>query len=189
MIDHKPWKRKSKNGIGGQHIAIVGYSHYGDPTKDSSGFTTWAMKEFISGSQIGGRFFPPIQSYFGYEAQPDFWNRVHFFNFIPVCFPSEKKFATANKKLVKHAQTRFLRILHEERPDKVFVFTRKGWNQCPSTLEEDDGRRCRPLKSNHEDNWGTYEIDGHKVRVCGFKHPLYSNPAKMKRSVQEFLAM
>jgi hypothetical protein len=136
MIEHKHWRRFSQKGIQGQHIAIVGYSHYGDVSKDSSDFTKWALNKFVSDDPIGERFFPPIQGYFGYEGRPDFWNRVDFFNFIPQCFPSANKFASGGKDLVERARSRFLNILSVEKPDKVFVFTRKGWNQCPNTLEE-----------------------------------------------------
>jgi hypothetical protein len=190
MIDHKHWKRANGDGIQNQHIAIVGYSHYGETSKDYSGFTNWAMKSYISGKGIGERFFPPVQTYFGYEGRPEFWNQVDFFNFVPECFATAKKFASADAKLKDHAQKRFLRILTDEKPDKVFVFTRKGWNQCPPTLEEAAGGRCIPLKFNPEDNWGTYDVGGHRVKVCGFRHPLfYANSEQVAVSVREFLMM
>jgi hypothetical protein len=189
MIEHKHWQRTSKQGVQNQHIAVVGYSHYGDPREDSPGFTNWALKKFISGALIGNQFFPPIQSYFGYTGQADFWNRVHFFNYIPQCFSGDNIFALADSKVVKLAQIRFLRILTKEKPEKVFVFSRKGWDQCPHTVEEQNGGRCNPLKSNPKDNWGTYNCDGHQVRVCGFRHPLYANHDQVRRSVQEFLSM
>jgi hypothetical protein len=189
IIEHKHWPRKSLEGIDKQHIAIVGYSHYGDLKKDSSTFTHWALGAFMKGKEVGDQFFPAIQSYFGFDGHPEFWNYVHFFNFVPQCFAREKKYATADAATKKKAQDRFLRILREETPDKVFVFSRKAWNQCPSTVEEEDNRPCTPLKANPSDNWGTYRLDGHEVRVCGFRHPLYARHADVKRSVQEFLKM
>jgi hypothetical protein len=39
MIEHKHWKRKSEEGVQGQHIAIVGYSHWGNTDEDSAEFT------------------------------------------------------------------------------------------------------------------------------------------------------
>ncbi len=53
-----------------------------------------------------------------------------------------------------------MRILRKEKPDKVFVFTRKGWNQCPETEEQKSGGRRVQLKSNPRDTWGTYDMDG-----------------------------
>jgi hypothetical protein len=187
MIEHKHWKRKSTDGIEGQHIAIVGYSHYGDPQKDSDRFTHWALNKFIAGEPIGDQFFPPIQSYFGYDGRPDFWNHVDFFNFIPECFASVKKFATGDRALVERSQKRFLKILQREKPDKVFVFSRKGWNQCPYTEEEKLVGHCNHLKSDSEDTWGTYDLGGHTVQACGLRHPLYADAKRVRRSVQEFL--
>jgi hypothetical protein len=189
MIEHEHWKRTNTQGIGNrnQHIAIVGYSHYRKKTddKDSDQFTQTVMKSYLSGDRkMGAMFFPPIERYFGYENRVDFWNRVHFFNFIPECFLSDKKFASGNLKLVKRAQTRFDRILSLEKPDKVFVFSRKGWNQCPDT-----SLPTKPLEADHRDTWGTYTYGTHDVSVCGFRHPLYASAEQVKRSVQEFLAM
>lgn len=187
MIEHRHWRRRTFDGVQKQHIAIVGYSHYGETTEDSNGFTRWAVNEFVSGKPIGERFFPPIQSYFGFEGRPEFWNHVHFFNFIPECFPSAKKFASGDQTIVKRAQKRFERILSIEKPDKVFVFTRKGWNQCPYTEEEKAFGQCNQLMSNNQDTWGTYNLGGHIIRACGFRHPLYANAENVRRSVQEFL--
>ncbi len=190
MIEHQHWKRTSKVGIDGQHIAIVGYSHYRKPHKrDSADFTQWVMREFIRGERIGPAFFRPIQKFFGQEDSDKFWKRVHFFNFVPESFLEGDKFATANGDLLKRAKDRFTRILKLEKPDKVFVFSRKGWNQCPETLEEAAGKLCHPLRSNDQDTWGTYDIGVKKVRVCGFRHPLYARLEKVMPSVQEFLKM
>lgn len=189
MIEHRHWPRKSLEGIDKQHIAIVGYSHYGNLKRDSSTFTHWALEEYMAGEPVGDQFFPAIQSYFGFDDRPEFWNHVHFFNFVPQCFAKNDKYATADVAMKERAQKRFLRILREERPDKVFVFSRKGWRQCPPTVEEEDNRRCTPLLSNSADNWGTYRLDGHEIRVCGFRHPLYARHADVKKSVQEFLRM
>jgi hypothetical protein len=187
VIEHKHWKRRSEEGIQGQHIAIVGYSHYRkeQDEADSAGFTQKVMKSYLSGDRkMGAMFFPPIQKYFGFDDREEFWNRVDFFNFIPECFPSAKKFASAEMKVRARAQTRFKKILSIEKPDKVFVFSRKGWNQCPDTPEE-----THPLKSNPQDTWGTYYLDGHTVRACGFRHPLYAPFKDMQVSVREFLKM
>jgi hypothetical protein len=187
VIEHKHWTRKSDEGIQGQNIAIVGYSHYRkeQDEADSSRFTHSVMRSYLSGDQkMGAKFFPPIQRYFGFEDRKAFWNRVHFFNFIPECFPSANKFASADIELKKRAQTRFKKILSIEKPDKVFVFSRKGWNQCPDTPEE-----TQPLKSNPRDTWGTYDLGGHTILACGFRHPLYADFEGMHLAVQEFLKM
>jgi hypothetical protein len=187
MIEYKHWQRKSTDGIQKQHIAIVGYSHYRkeQDEADSSRFTHSVMRSYLSGDpKVGARFFPRIETYFGFEDRNEFWNRVDFFNLIPECFPSDKKFGLADIELKKRAQARFKKILSVEKPDKVFVFSRKGWNQCPDTPEE-----TQPLRSNPCDTWGTYHLGGHSIRACGFRHPLYAKVEGMQMAVQEFLGM
>jgi hypothetical protein len=188
MIEHRHWKRTSKKGIEGQHIAIVGYSHYRDlqAGKDSNEFTHTVMNTYLSGDRrMGAMFFPPIQRYFGYENhRVEFWSRVDFFNFVPECFASTDKFASAARDLKTRSQDRFKKILSVEKPNKVFVFSRKGWNQCPDTVEA-----TQPLNANPKDTWGFYEAGGHKILACGFRHPLFAKIEDMQLAVQEFLKM
>jgi hypothetical protein len=187
MIEHKHWQRKSTDGILDQHIAIVGYSHYRkeQDEPDSSRFTQSVMRIYLDRDQkMGAKFFPPIERYFGFEDRKLFWNRVLFFNLVPECFSSDNKYGLAGMELKKRAQARFEKILSVEKPDKVFVFSRKGWNQCPDTPEEP-----QPLKSNPRDTWRTYSFGGHSIRACGFRHPLFTEFEGMRSAVQEFLEM
>ena len=188
MIEHLHWQRTDKSGIAGQHIMIVGYSHYRkkeDP--DHAGFTRGAVRKVISGKEkkYGGAMFSAVPSYFGDFAREDFWKKVLFFNFVPDSFLDTEKFATARGNQLEVAKKRFNKILGKEMPDKVFVFSRKAWRDCPLTEEEQTGL-CTPL-SNGLDNWGTYAINGKKIRACGFRHPMRTDTKKMRSAVQEFL--
>ena len=83
---------------------------------------------------------------------------------------------------------RVLRILSEHKPDKVFVFTTKGWNSFPLTDQERAGGRCTPLIEGLENpSWGDYTVGDHRVRACGFRHPQGAAIDKMKEQVQAFL--
>jgi hypothetical protein len=189
VIEHEHWKRKDLSGIAGHHIAIVGYSHYRDKkAADHSQFTIDAVNKVISGKdkRYGGAMFSSVPGYFGDYKREDFWRKVHFFNFVADAFFAHDKFAIANSQQVEVAQKRFKDILRKELPDKVFIFSRKAWSSCPPTLEEMNGL-CVPLTNNAADNWGTYEINGKLIRVCGFRHPLRASSEKMRTSVQEFL--
>ncbi len=188
-MNHDPWHREIEDGLDHQHIAIVGYSHYRKETeKDYPGLTNKVMKDVLCGKQKGDSFFSTVPTYFGSRDRADFWRRVHFFNFVPEAFVYGKKYAAANEDQVKKAGTRFIHIISELKPDKVFVFSRKAWIAFPEAIEEPNGL-CTPLNSDKTDNWGSYDIGCKVVRVCGFRHPLFASTQKMQPSVSEFLAM
>ena len=84
-----------------------------------------------------------------------------------------------------------MRIINAEKPDKVFVFTSKGWRAFPeTTVEELSGGVCKPLiQGLTEPNWGTYMAGGHRVLVCGFRHPLFASGQNMREQVRTFLEL
>src|SRR2546428_13884533 len=85
MVQHERWVgRDYGTGINGQRICIVGYSHHYTPGEsDSDDFTTWVVRQVISGAPGRNSFFRPIGGYFGLPDSATFWNRVMFFNFLP----------------------------------------------------------------------------------------------------------
>ena len=118
----------------------------------------------------------------------DFWSRVYFFNFLPRSVGTkEKMYATGTKTELEEAQARFLQFLEKEQPDKVFVFTRKGWKHFPESVEERGNNLCNVLLEGSKTNWGTYEVGPKVVSVCGFQHPQYAGGEQLKREVQAFL--
>jgi hypothetical protein len=189
FMEHDPWRREIESGLNGQHIAIVGYSHYRKETEeDHSGLTNKVMNDVLTSKQKGDSFFSTVPTYFDSNDREDFWRRVHFFNFVPEAFVYGKKYASANKCQIEKARTRFLNTIRELKPDKVFVFSRKAWLAFPEALEERNGH-CTALNFDNSDNWGSYDIGCKIVRVCGFRHPLFARGANLRPSVCEFLDM
>jgi|SRR5579862_6248784 len=137
MIEHGPSiGRYYEQGIRGEKIAIVGYSHYRKPEHfDHEDFTQSTINHVLTGKQSGDSFFPAIPQYFGYVDKASlvtFWNSVLFFNFIPECIgTSAEKHRNGTLEQIRSGRTRFIRILSERQPSRVFVFTRKGWASMP----------------------------------------------------------
>jgi hypothetical protein len=189
---HKIWHPQDGKNIEGQKIAIVGYSHYLRGNNiDNENVTISVLESVISGNQRHD-FFTKIRNYFCYDSHEEFWTRVYFFNFIPRAIGNESaKYDTATQAMVAMGRARFLRFLEEEQPDKVFIFSSKGWKGFPeTTLEEQAGGVCTPLiMGSPEPNWGTYTTKGKHVLVCGFKHPERANSAELSMQVRKFLAL
>lgn len=190
QIEHQPWLPTNDEGIEGQKIAVIGYSHYVDGP-DRTSTTTDVLKAVVQGS-YRSQFFENIQDYFGFGSDASFWNKVIFFNFLPDAIgPKSEKYAIGTPLQLKRGRDRFIRIMDAERPEKVFVFTSKGWNEFPeTTLEEISGGRCNPLiQGSEKPNWGTYLAGEHHVLVCGFRHPLFARREDMREQVQAFLKL
>jgi hypothetical protein len=194
MVEHRPWiGPKSKLGISGQQIAIVGYSHHRNPDHvDGDRFTIGVVRKFLSCELERNALFSRVPGYFGYESRKDrkeFWNRVWFFNFVPECIGTdEQKYATAKSDLVERAKQRFKRILQEDPIQKVFVFTTKGWRACPCTDEEKAGKDCASLGPEFKKvTWGTYTIGRRKVLAFGFRHPQGADKRLMTAAVSRAL--
>jgi hypothetical protein len=190
VIEHLHWQRKDQSGIEGQHLMIVGYSHYTQKNdRDHEDFTKAAVNKVIYGDdrKYGGAMFSSVPRYFGdFANRGDFWKKVDFFNFIPNSFSDQTKYANANSEQNEIARSRFRRILCEERPDKVFVFSRKAWRACQGTLQK-AALDCVILASESDRNWGTFVMDNTIIPVLGLRHPMLANAEKMRAAVQEFL--
>jgi hypothetical protein len=193
MIEHEPWRgRNRKSGIEGQRIAIIGYSHHRNPKHvDHDQFTNYVLRNVLSGRQKGDSLFATVPGYFGYEDRAKLWNRVWFFNFIPECIgTSDKMYAAGTSDQNERARKRFERILRKEKPNKVFVFTTKGWTNCPPTDQEKRGEKCARLDVAFEDvSWGEYTFGGHTVLAFGLRHPLFANKAHMRAAVKKALSI
>ena len=190
-VDHKPWKGPlyDSAGINGQRIAIVGHSHHGG--QDNNGYTNAAVRDVISGRERY-RFFTSIRNCFGYNDDGDFWNRVLFFNFLPSSVgPDEDRYNRGTAKQVELARERFLRILSDQTPQKVIVFSKKAWSTLPETIEEAlpigklnlleiEGKGCE---------WGTYPINGHVIVAFGLRHPQGADSALLRKTVRQIIAV
>jgi hypothetical protein len=192
MIEHDYWIGKNyRDDTNRPKICVVGFSHYYQPgSADSSHFTVATVEEVVSGKSSLG-FFTQIASYF--DCGSDFWNRVVFFNFLPDCVGSEEeKFGDGSADQLELGRARALRIMRDAKPDKVLVFTYKGWNAFPPTEEDLNGTGgTKPLgdKFPLEFRWGTYRIQDHVIIACGLRHPQGANKEFMREAVQAAMVL
>ena len=189
QIEHTPWLPENADGIQGQKVAVVGYSHYVGG-QDSITLTIDVVQSVVNGEKF--RFFQAIQGYFGFPDDPGFWNRVLFFNFLPNAVGTKsEKYKLGTPEQIQHGKDRFLRIIDAEKPDKVFVFARKGWCDFPETTKEElSVGMCTPLiQGQKEPNWGTYMAGDQSVLVCGFRHPQGALGEKIREEVKAFLEL
>ena len=189
-IVYEIWSPILGDGVDGQKIAIVGYSHYlHEHDSDRPSVTRDIVQAVMDGRQKH-TFFTKIKAAFEGGTHKDFWSRVYFFNFLPRSVGTkEKMYATGTEVELQEAQARFLRFIEKEQPDKVFVFTRKGWKHFPASVEESGNNVCTVLLEGSKTNWGTYEVGSKMVKVCGFQHPQYADREQLGREVQFFLNM
>jgi len=192
MIQHIPWHGPHyQEGIEGQRICIVGYSHpWGRGGKDSPNATKQIVSGVINGTEKI-RFFSQVRRYFGFEDNAAFWNRVIFFNYIPECVGGpDDRYKRGTAEQVKHAKARFLSLIQRDRPHKVLVFTKQGWSTFPATREEEATGKNPPvlsLKRFPDSSRGTYDAGGHIVMAFGLRHPQYANSLLMRRAVRQIL--
>jgi hypothetical protein len=193
MSEHIPWcGPQYEIGINRERIAIVGYSHWSDE-EDSDECTKDVVSRVITGEYADIQFFYQIRTYFGFESNEEFWNRVLFFNYLPDSVGSgDQRFRTGAVGQIERAKARFARIIGERRPHKMLVFTKKGWETLPSTREEQAGNSL-PLGAEFPRgfSWGTYQAGGghHTVMAFGLRHPQGAKGEVMRRAVQRILAM
>jgi hypothetical protein len=186
-ITHAPWRPTNKKGIGGQRIAIIGYSHHSDG--DREGLTREVILGVIEG-EYKIRFFTSIRKYFEFDDPEDFWGRVLFFNFLPERIGTKnEKYGTGSGEQTRKAIERTLRILAQEKPDKVLFFTTKGWRAFRETIEKSAGPLTPLLQKSPEPAWGRYTIGNHQVLICGFRHPQGAKTQDMRNQVRAFLAL
>jgi len=170
LIEHTPWRGQNyESGIGGQRIAVVGYSHHRGPSQsDCEDFTEDVVRCVIEGQQERESFFGPIRGYFGYDDNATFWNRVLFFNFLPDCIGvTDQRYETGSPSQIVQGKRRFLRIIQEEAGEARILL---GTN-FPKF------------------SWGTYAAGKHTVMAFGLRHPQFANSQLMQLAVRDILTM
>jgi hypothetical protein len=192
MIEHTHWRGPTYcMGVGGQKLAIVGYSHYLQRgATDDNNCTTQTVKDVLDGG-YSLAFFNLIAGYFGMDLE--FWNHVVFFNFLPTCIGFEDdKFREGTAEQTELGKVRALKVMNAEKPDKVLVFTQKGWHAFPKTDEETAKLGgTTPLGDSFppEFRWGTYRLSGYSVTACGLRHPQGADGQTMRQAVRTIMAM
>jgi hypothetical protein len=193
MVEHREWVGNNyKDGIMGNKIAIVGYSHHRDLDEiENDNWTVETINDVIVGKQRGDSFFPFVHTYFNIacginEGKNEFWNKVVFFNYLPDSVID--RFAIGRTEQVEKAKRRLFEIIERQRPTKLLVFTTKGWHSFPKTREEIAHRSLAPLGPQFSNfNWGTYEQGGRIVSAFGLRHPQGARLDLMSGAVKEVL--
>lgn len=142
MIEHEAHVgSKYKDGIDGQRIAIIGFSHWGEIEEDDNSGTKNCIHNVMSGKwRI--RFFTAIRNYFQFMDHSVFWDRVMFFNFLPDCVGGpDQRFGNGTPGQIERGQERFLRLIGAECPHKALVFTSRKW-AFPKAASEDAPLDC-----------------------------------------------
>jgi hypothetical protein len=180
MIEHHCWRPTLyTEGIAGQRIAICGYSHYSDH-RDHDELTSDIVGDVVSGAATYA-FFTSIARAFGYDDKAAFYNRVLFFNFVPaIVGASEDKFAAASSAENERARARVRRILEENEPHKLFVFSEKAWAAFPKT-DEEVGGLVAPDTEVRSGNYTTSR--GHRVIAFGLRHPQGASAIELREAV------
>ena len=81
-LEHREWVGEEYAlGIGGQRVAVMGFSHWGEPDEDCASFTEDVIAAVCTGSSHA--FFDHVQRYFGFDGRAAFWSKVAFFNYLP----------------------------------------------------------------------------------------------------------
>jgi hypothetical protein len=181
VIEHAAWVGSDyRLGLGGQRVAIVGWSHFGDEGDEDVG-TIGCVNRVISG-EWKIRVFTQIRDYFGYNDHGSFWPRVMFFNYLPSLVGGpEERFGDGTPEQRCKAKERFKRLIRENAPAKVLVFTsRRGAfppRDNPQSLGPDFPQfsQCK------------YDIGGHPAPTFFLRHPQGARRDVMRRAVKYVL--
>ena len=188
MIDHRAWVGPDyAEQPAGAKLLIAGFSHhgrYGDAAEDHPDFTIKTVEELGVGA--AHPFFNSIAGYFG-EQPAAFWSRVAFFNTLPSTVGNDR-YAYGTPEQVAAVERRVLRVIEETRPDRVFVFTAKGWNKMwPDYTGRVKDGTLRVLGIGEVD-YGTYAHANGEAIAFGLRHPQYARTEDMKELVANALA-
>lgn len=79
-VEHTEWvgDRYGDDGLDGQRVALVLFSHWGDVGDDHAEFTNDVIRGLMKGERE--RALDMIQSYFADSEPASFWPKVVFFN-------------------------------------------------------------------------------------------------------------
>jgi hypothetical protein len=196
MISHNAWvrRREFQDGINGQRIAIIGHSHHDDPNgsnePDDDANTERTLEHMLSGHPDWQfRFFDRVLAFFDYNTHAEFWPRVLFMNFLPQRVAGIYDNGTPDQQ--QRGRDRFLKVMAEHKPDKIFVFSKKAWSQLPASLDRgpDNEYGEYPLGTAFPQiSWCRYRFDNEISYAYGLKHPQYASVAKTRDAVRHILA-
>ncbi len=186
-VQHRPHVgRDYEQGISGRRVAIMGFSHHDDDlSTDSAGATEECLAKVIAGEHPETQFFRQISSYFG-DDKDQFWSRVLFFNFLPraVDRAGRGRYRDGTFDEVQVARERFLEIVHQHKPDMLFVLSEKAWPSLPPSIEDQEGKAGDRFLAGETFERHHYRTsEGHVVQVIGLRHPQGARKESMMQGV------
>lgn len=133
------------------------------------------------GAERRDPFFNALAGYFGDFDAATFFSRVAFANTLPRSVGEEdEKFSFGEPTVRAEAGERVRRLVRSIDPDKVIVFTAKGWQLFPHYDDRDSGGWL-PVPGYGDVEFGGYvrERPGYAM-AFGLRHPMMA-PWKMMR--------
>lgn len=160
---------------------IVGWSHWGNEGEDVG--TKGCIQKVIDGEwRIA--FFTQIRGYFDHQDHALFWPQVMFINFLPnLVGGPEQRFGHGTLEQRQIGKERFLRLIEENLPHKVLVFTSRRW-AFPYLDNSENLSSSFPqfLKSK-------YKIGSHEAAVYFLRHPQGARKTIMQAAVRYIIDM
>jgi hypothetical protein len=173
MVCHAPWigTHYGESGMGAQRVAVVGYSHWLEAgCKDTDQATIDCISKVVSGRlEKKTTFFDRVRDCFGYDNHEDFWPEVMFFEFLPDCVGGgNDRYKSGTLAQRERAARRFLRLITDHKPDKVFIFT--GFNARSRYFPPMDNKP-ESIQEFPMFKWGTYTVGDHRASAFFLRHP------------------
>lgn len=188
-MEHCPWiGDRFADGIEGQKFLLFGFSHYGayDDGHDDSDFTNYVIKRWALTGEIP--FFNTLAGYFGFTDAAAFYPLVAFANTLPYSVGDEDNmFTDGDAASLRLVEARVKRLVLEVDPDKVIVFSAKGWRLFPAYDDRsEDG--ILEVGGRKPINFGGYsrKAGGYSL-AYGLRHPMMAPWQMMHDSVRAIL--
>jgi hypothetical protein len=127
-------------------------------------------------------FFTQVRNYFGYNDHKAFWQQVMFFNYLPNCVGGgDERYNGGTSEQVNIAESRFLCLIEEHRPDKVLIFTARSKDFPPVE------NRLQSIQGFPKFKWGTYSGRNHRASAFFLRHPQGAEAVTMQSAVKYIL--
>lgn len=147
-----PWEGELYRtaGLGnGVKLLLVGDSHYGAGEKPD--FTQKIVNECAIDQPIP--FFEKLRMIASGTAEPlcasQFWGRVSFCNFVQECLPQTNSIPTDQQ--LRRGWAALQETIISLAPEMMFVFSRRAWEYCETTLNDGDNSVSRAVRPDVPD--------------------------------------
>lgn len=192
MADAADWEHKPYIGDAydsqpaGSKLLIVGFSHHDENNPKEEDHPDLTERVVRDHAMKGGiRFFDAIAEYFG-EQRTAFWSRVAFANTLGTRVENNR-YSGGTLEQRAAVPGRVVSLIEQLKPDRIFVFTTKGWRLWPDyTGKLKDGTLF--VDGVGEADCGTYTHPDGEAIAFGFRHPQWAKTSDMRAMVEGALA-